>query len=541
MIRKLIIAITVLLTVNSSAQLAITIPNDFEKSESMLLTWSYNSNIDSVQAQIVKLAKDHADIGIIYNPDSLDYDTTDIRLFLQTLNADSSNVTLISAYTNTPFLAQYAPIVGYGVFADTLERYFGNPMFDSYSRPQDDSLASQLAHYYSWNNVDYNLQFEANNIIYDGLRHMIVGDRVLTENPGMTQNEIQFELFQYYNSGICTFISNLNNSGGGVLNSLENYIKLVDFETFIVSSLPDTLPDYEVLESIAAQLGDLQTYFGDPFNIFRISIAPESNGNYPTDKIGENRSYTNSIVINDLVIVPLYGNAEKDEQAWDMYNELYQGYTIKSLNSETLSANHSGLHTLTKVIPQKHLLRILHKKVTGLQPYSPFVKINCLCEADNYVEEMWLYYKVNDDTAYTVKSIELVCPQHFAIIDKLNPGDTVSYYIEAVSASTITTYPLSAPEGNFTFWLDVMGQVDKHNSEPKILISPNPGKGVFKIYSAITEEVDLELFNNLGQLILKKKFVSNSNIDLSKYLKPGNYTVVIRSSGETVSLKYISL
>ncbi len=536
--RNIFTIFIILITIRVFSQLAITIPTDFEKSESLLISWSYDPTIDSLESSIIDIAKQHANIGIIYNPDSINFDTTAIRSFLQTMGADSSNIDFIPAFTNTFLLGQYAPVVGYGVFTDTLERYFGDPGFDSYSRPLDDSLPLQLADLWLWNTADYELQFEANNILYDGLRYIFVGNRILSENPDMTQNDIRFKLFGYYNSGECLFLPNPQFSGGGELNSLENYMVVTDPETILLSSVPDTLPDHGTIEEIYNELSSVNAYFGEGYDIHRILAAPGPDGEYATDISGENRSYTNSIIINDVVIVPAYGYADLDNEAILKYSELMPGYRIESLNAEALSAAHSGLHTITKVIPQTHYLRIIHQKITGLQPYTPFVKVNCLCQSDNYVEEMWLYYKTNDDTAYTVKEIQLVCPQHFAVIEKLNPGDTISYYIEAISATTTTTYPLSAPEGNFTFWLDITSNY-LHNDEQTITIAPNPGNGIFKVVSDRTTSINIEIFNNLGQAIYSTKTTTNNTLDLSGILAPGYYSIIIASGEKKYSHKYL--
>ena len=165
----LLTALLIITQITLVAQLAITIPCEFETSEKLLLTWPYNSTFDTTTAKIAGVANEYADIDIIYNPDSTMFDTTQIRSFLQIMSCDSSNISFVPAYTNTNLLRQYSPITGYGVFTDTLERYLGNPGFDNYSRPVDDSLTQQLANYWSYNYTDYSINFEYSNIQYDGL------------------------------------------------------------------------------------------------------------------------------------------------------------------------------------------------------------------------------------------------------------------------------------------------------------------------------------------------------------------------------------
>ncbi len=257
---QLLILFAILFSTTLSAQLAISIPTEYEKSEKLLITWPYHYQMDSTIAQIAGIVKYHADVDIIFNPDSTDTDTTQIRNFLISIGSDSSNISFIPAHTNTPYLRQYAPITGYGVFTDTIERYFGKPEFSDYFRPEDDSMAYELSQYTGWSIVDYELEFESSNIYYDGLRNLVVGDRILAQNYPMTENDIRFDLNSYYNSGVVTFLSNPNMSGGGDLNGLENYIKFIDYETILLSSIPDTLPDYTVIEEIYSELQSLSTF-----------------------------------------------------------------------------------------------------------------------------------------------------------------------------------------------------------------------------------------------------------------------------------------
>ncbi|MBT3818064.1 MAG: T9SS type A sorting domain-containing protein [Lentimicrobiaceae bacterium] len=536
----LLTALLIITQITLVAQLAITIPCEFETSEKLLLTWPYNSTFDTTTAKIAGVANEYADIDIIYNPDSTMFDTTQIRSFLQIMSCDSSNISFVPAYTNTNLLRQYSPITGYGVFTDTLERYLGNPGFDNYSRPVDDSLTQQLANYWSYNYTDYSINFEYSNIQYDGLRYLFVGDRILSENDTLSENDIRFALNSYFNSGEVLFLPNPEQSGGGSLNGLENYMKLIDFETILLSSIPDSLPDYTTIEGIYDELSSVVNYYGRPFNIVRIPSAPQSNGRFAIDQSGANLSYTNSIIINDLVIIPSYGVPYFDSLALEIYGETMPGYKIEMIDASLLAQYHSGLHTITNIIPQRSLLRILHEKITGLQPYSHFVKINCLCEAGNQVDNMWLYYKVNDDTAFTKKEIHLVCPMHFAVIEKLNPGDTVSYYIEANSTQTQIFYPLSAPEGNFTFWMDVVSDESETIFGQKYSIVPNPGNGIFTIKSSnLSHKIEVSIINSNGQLV--KSFAGRTNelINLQALLSAGYYTIIVKSDEGMTSHKLI--
>jgi len=530
MTKLLQLTILIILSLAANSQVAITVHTEFEKNEKLLLSWPYNPDIDSITAEITGISNNYSDIDILFDPGNNSFDTTAIRNFLISTNANSQNVRFIPANTNTYWLRQYSPVTGYGVFTDTLVRYFGNPAFSNYNRPQDDSIPTKLANYYGLDVTEYGLQFENSNIQYDGLRHLFVGDRILTDNIPMSENDIKFALNAYFNSGIVTIIPTPQNSGGGSLNGIENYIKFLDHETILITSIPDTLPDYNHIEEIAQQISELTNYFGNDFNVVRIPAAPNSDYTFTTTSSGELRSYTNSLIMNNLIIIPSFGLPEYDSVALDIYRSQMPGYNIYFVDAKKLSVDYGGIHTLTKALPQHNYLRILHEKKTGIQIHSPEISITSLCKTGTELESMWLYYKKNNDTAYIKEEVHLVCPQHFGIIDKIDPSDTIHYYLEANTAHTQVTYPLSAPEGNFTFWFDVVSDMPVVMERKKFRIAPNPSTGSFivKDDSGISDNITVSIYNSNGQLIRKLFTKTNNLINLKDILTTGYYNLHIK-------------
>ena len=536
MSKYLYLIIAIFITSNLVSQVAITIPAEYEKSEKLLITWPYSPEIDSIVSEIIKISREITKVEILCDP-SNPSDTTMIRNFLLSQNANGPNVTFIPAHTNTSWIRQYSPVFGYGVFTDTLVRYIGNPGFANYYRPADDSVPKQLADFWNMDFTNYGLQYENSNLQYDGLRNIFVGSRILNENIPMSANDIIYSLNSFYNSGIVTLIPTPMYSGGGDLNGLSNYLKILDFETLLLTSLPDTLPDYLLLEEMENMFSSLTTNYGNSYNIIRIPAAPNDDGTFTTSSNGEFRSYTNSLILNDLIIIPSFDQVEYDSIAMGIYQEHMPGYSIHFVDARTLSEVQSGIHTITKEVPQPSYLRILHSKMIGAQEFYPEVKINTLCGSATQVENMWLYYKKNSDTAYTKEEIHLVCPQHFAVIDKLTPTDTIHYYIEAISSETQTTYPLSAPEGNFTFWFDVVSDTENEIITESFNISPNPSSGKFTIteHSNNSNELLIKIFNTQGQLVHSSVRKPNAFIDIETELGTGYYTLVIES-GELTSV-----
>ena len=105
--RYIFITILTLLSFNLFAQLAITMPAEYEKNEGVIMTWPYEAGFDTTIATISGYAAASGDVWLIYNPDSVITDTNDIRAFLQSTGNNHENIRFVAGYSNTFFIREY--------------------------------------------------------------------------------------------------------------------------------------------------------------------------------------------------------------------------------------------------------------------------------------------------------------------------------------------------------------------------------------------------------------------------------------------------
>ena len=537
---KYITIVLLLMSVMLKAQVAITIPTEFEKNDKLVLAWAYNNTLDSIISEVAGIVQQVAEVEIIYNPDSTQYDTTQIISFLTNIGVDAEGISFLEIRSNTCWLKQYSPVMGYGVFDTTLIQYLGDPYFTAYNQPNNDSIPKKLSELWGKELASYNLEFENTNLQYDGFKNLFIGSNVIEQNIPMDENEVRTNLNAYFASDDVIFTPYLTHSGGGDIIGNNMYMKMLDFETILVASIPDTLPDFNLIEDFVTNLETITNKFGGNYNVIRIPSPPNSNGSYPIERFDESRSYTDAIIVNNIVLVPSFGISEFDTAAYQTFKKYMDGYQVYMVDSRSLTMLGGSLGSLALVVPQSNLLRIIHEKNIGAQEFRSDYDILCLATSSDLIEEMWLYYRINDDTEYTKKEIYLVCPQHFGVIEGLTPQDTVHYYIEAISSTTTTTYPLSAPNGNFTFWFDIVNIYTFETNTTQYSIVPNPSSGDFKIYGSIgTEKIHLSIYNMSGTKLFDEYTNVGETISLGKSLKEGYYTVLIVSGDTTERLKLL--
>lgn len=540
---KIFISIVLtLFSINLIAQMAITMPAEYEKNEGVIMTWPYSPDFDSTIAEISGYVATSGDVWLIYNPDSMLTDTNDIRNFLEATGNNHDNIYFTQGYSNTFFVREYGPVFGYGVFDQALVRYIGDPLFEDYNRPADDSIPAQLANLWQTDYVQYSLAFESGNILIDGEKNGFVSDVILEENMPLTEEEIKQQLSEILNISNITILDAPEHSGGGSMKSIDMFMKLLDPETILFTEIPDTLPDYNVIENNVSVVSNMTNVFGSPYEVVRIKAAPLDDGGYDTTLNGELRSYTNALVLNDLILIPSYNNPEYDSAAIDIYRANTYGMHIKMIDARALSQLHAAIHTITREKPQEHFLRIRHKKVEGsTEYYGNEYTINCLATGDDIIDSMWLYYRFNSDTAFLQTTVHLVCPSYYAVIENVAQTDTIHYYLDAtlVNGTTIT-YPLSAPDGFFSFWFDITGTEVWSQMDNKSTIFPNPVNDYF-IVKGNNKEFEYEITDAGGRLLDSGHGFSNSKIEVKQSLSPGIYFLLLRAKQRVESLKFVKL
>jgi len=536
----LLISFMLLFNAGVIAQLAVVNPAEFEKNEGVLLVWDYSNSRDSITANIARHAQKEGKVWIIYYPGQAPADTAQIKDYLLSRGVTVENLFFIPGWTETLWIRDFGPLSAYASFGKGLRRFMYDPGYSAYGRPKDDSIPHQLARQWEWPPRNLGLELEGGNLIFDGLWRGFGSKRIWEQNPGLTPDEIRLLLMDRFNLMDFIFLDNLNNSGGGIWKHVDMYMKVIDYETILVSSYPDFLPDFPVIESIVGLLENTPTYFGKPYKVIRIPAPPKANGEWATTQNDEMRTYTNSLIINSTVIVPSYDLPDWDNQAKAIYEQNMPGYTIEMVDSRMLTILGGAIHCITKEVPAAGFNRIIHEKVTQGQAFEKDFVIGCLASSDTTVLSMWLYYKMNDQETYTKVPVHLTCPLHFGVIENLQPDDTISYYLELNTESDTITYPLTAPEGSFTFWFNPVGLSEGITQNNDLKVYPNPASEsiVIETIDWLESPMQLTISNLAGQIVFSV-VLNETKIEINPRLREGVYIINVSSQDRAFRSKLV--
>ncbi len=518
------------------SQFSSVFQGEHEKNEGVLLVWDYHPERDSVTANIAGAVQNSAKVWIIYYPGTAPADTSEIRQFLLSMDVGYHNVEFMPGWTETLWIRDFGPFTGYGDFGDGLERYMIDAGYSAYGRPMDDSIPSQIAGYWDMPSIDLPLELEGGNILLDGLKYGLASKRLLDQNPSYSEEDLTAMLEDYFATDEFILLEELTQTGGGIWSHVDMYIKFIDSETIMVSKYPDHVPDYDLIESQVEFLSQLNTYFEEPFEIIRIPAPPNADGEFPDEQNDEMRTYTNSLIMNDVVVVPSYGLPEYDSIAKTVYERAMPGYTIEMVDSRDLTPLYGAIHCITKEVPQPEMLRIIHKKVTGMQPYSENFNIYSQCQNESEVDSLFLYYRHKGQSEYIKTEMQQVCPQNFGVIPGCQPQDTIEYYIEAKTAQSVVQAPLSAPQGYYRFWFDPA--TESHQVEETLFsVYPNPASSKIVVTFNGGQNADLIIRNTTGKIMMQKTVASSELIPLERNFTKGIYLVTIEHKNGIIETK----
>jgi agmatine/peptidylarginine deiminase len=241
-----------------------------------------------------------------------------------------------------------------------------------------------------------------------------------------------------------------------VLDSTENHgiqhidcwMKVIDEETLLVKRAPTWHEEYDRLEANVARLEQELNCYGRPYRIVRIDCPPYNGYDIA--------AYTNSLIINGKVLVPLFG-IPGDARALDVYAEVLPGYEVVGFSWGSWYY-YDALHCRTRAVFDPQMLRIAHPRVPEDTPWWPHPVVRALIQdysGDGLVPgSAVVRWRRAGETSW--RDAPLAATEEPEIYEGALPvrgaGVRIEYYLAAESLSGASeTMPRTAPEGFHAF------------------------------------------------------------------------------------------
>ena len=496
-------------------------PAQWEEVEYLIISWS---GFENIQRQIVEAAITECKVLIATeNPAS-------VENYLVSNGIDMANIEFLNAPTNSIWIRDYA---GNTVYTnDTGERALVDWIYNR-PRPLDNILPSAQADYldlpiYITDTAPADLVNTGGNFMSDGMGNAFASELILDENDAgnpygvSVKSEAQIDQIMQDYMGIDSYrkMETLPYDG---IHHIDMHMKLLDEETILVSEYPEGVADGpQIEENIDYITSTFQTPFGNDYDIIWIPAPPSPSGQYP-DSGGAYRTYTNALILNKTVLVPVY-RPEVDAEALQIWEEAMPGYRILGIDadnpSENLIAGSGAIHCITHTIGVADPLWIVHEKIREVSS-TENIPVEAQIKHISGVAEAKVFWKEESETEFHESAMNNTSSDIWTTSLTVPTGaEKINYYIwaEANSGKSIAR-PMPAPEGYWTFNVLQMSnsELAEHNIQGPV---PNPAKDqVHFNFKNIQGKVRISIYNILGEKLFSQE-IENADGKLSLNLNP---------------------
>jgi agmatine/peptidylarginine deiminase len=360
-------------------------------------------------------------------------------------------------------------------------------------RPNDDVSMEYVVDYLGVNRYEMPMVHTGGNYMVDGYGTAASTMLVLQENPSETEASLSAIAMDYL--GVDNYMY-LADPLGEYIAHIDCWGKFLDVDKVLIGQVPHSDPRYASYEAMAQYFAETTTPWGNHYQVYRVYANPNSNKATP---------YTNSLILNDHVFVPITGNSH-DNEAIEVYQQAMPGYTIVPImqSNYTPWLSTDALHCRTHELADLGMLYLKHYPILGLKNLSDNLNISVTIKALSGVnlitDSLLVYYKINNgDWQHQLLQYTSGNEYQFDFASTgLQSGDSIQYYIFAKDASgRCEKHPYIGAADPHVFVMDGVG-IDDY--EPlNVRIYPNPATDFVLIQGE--NLADVTVFDMTGRQI----------------------------------------
>ena len=399
----------------------------------------------------------------------------------QSAGVNMSNVTFVNAQSDSYWVRDYGP---WYIFEDRhpaiVDNIYNRP------RPNDDNMSGVFANYWNIPMYGMNLEHTGGNMMEDGRGHGVSDDLVVSEN-GNNEENVRQKMRDYL--GIDPYHITIDPQGDYIAH-VDCWGKYLAPDKILIAQLPQSNPRYQYYEQVAQYFQNTNCCWGYPYHVYRV----QEPGGYTV------APYTNSLILNKTVYVPMGDNNSYNNQALAVYQEAMPGYTIVGVPYNDYWGgweNTDALHCRTRGVMDFNMLFVDHREVLHGMPdwqaqYPVVSKFIAYSGQELKQDSLLVYYRINS-SEYQVAHMTATG----------NPDEYVGYITGHQSGDTIHYYVFGADESGHRYTQPVFAELEPHefivgwyNPSGTLLIAPDT-----LWYTAMGQERSFTLTNETNEVI----------------------------------------
>ena len=359
----------------------------------------------------------------------------------QNAGVNMNNVTFVNAPTDSYWVRDYGP---WYIFEDRepaiVDNVYNRP------RPNDDNVSGVFANFWNIPMYGMNLEHTGGNMMEDGRGHGVSDELVVQEN-GYNEANVREKMRDYL--GIDPYHITIDPQGDYIAH-VDCWGKYLAPDKILIARLPQSNPRYQYYEEVAEYFETTNCCWGYPYKVYRV----DEPGGYTL------APYTNSLILNHSVYVPLGTNSTYNTNALAVYQEAMPGYEIVGVENNNYSIgweNTDALHCRTRGVMDFDMLFVDHRNVIfGEQEWQESIPVVSKFIAYSgealKADSLLVYYSI-DGGAY----------QTAHMTPTGNPDEYVGYITGYQGGSEIDYYVFGTDESGHRYQQPVFGELDPHH------------------------------------------------------------------------------
>ena len=340
------------------------------------------------------------------------------RNTFQNAGCNMDSITFYNMSTDSYWVRDYGP---WYIFNDLEPAIVDN----AYNRPRnnDNMVPVHMGQQLGLTVYGMNLTHTGGNMMEDGRGHGVSDNLVLSENSNNETN-VRKKMLDYL--GIDPYHITIDPQGDYIAH-VDCWGKYLAPDKILIAQLPTSNSHYADYEEVANYFATTNCCWGYPYKVYRV-YEPGGNTLAP---------YTNSLIVNKTVFVPMGSNTTHNNNALAVYQNALPGYEIIGVTgaSSTPWENTDALHCRTRGVMDFDMLFVDHRNVLfGEQAWQDSIAITSKFIAysgeDLVADSLLVYYSI-DNGAYQTAHMTATgnADEYVGYIKGFSYGSTVDYYV----------------------------------------------------------------------------------------------------------------
>ena len=363
----------------------------------------------------------------------------------QNAGVNMNNVSFVNAASDSYWVRDYGP---WYIFEDRhpaiVDNIYNRP------RPNDDNMSGVFANYWNIPMYGMNLEHTGGNMMEDGRGHGVSDELVFDENNNNEAN-VRQKMRDYL--GIDPYHVTIDPQGDYIAH-VDCWGKYLAPDKILIARMPQNNPRYQYYEQVAQYFENTDCCWGYPYRVYRVDE--------PVTGIYDNTlaPYTNSLILNKTVYVPLGSNSTYNQQALQVYRDAMPGYEVVGVANNDYSIsweNTDALHCRTRGVMDFNMLfvdhrEVLHGEQEWQEEYPVVSKFIAYSGMDLKQDSLLVYYSINGGEYQVAHMTATGNPDEYVgNINGFQGGDEIDYYV------------FGADESGHRYTQPVFAELDPHH------------------------------------------------------------------------------